>query len=347
MAETEIKHREKILEAIDQLRKRKARPDSIRICNYMQRRFNVDQEETKQNLEKCIKSEIVFKVEYKGDISYRNAAKWHQKHRSGDIIDSTIYSDKKVRGSFSKIVSLSVSELICQEPDFLELGVPGQALCKTILSKSLVKYTKKHLTVLLAHEVAKGGLVKLDNGYYSLGSNLVDTDKSDEDYPEEVERNRFPYVEPEQTRTRREDTNAQETEQKQFRVGQRKKLAKKVFDPSDNNLPKRKRGRPMGAMTKEKPYMKKNMPSHTNYKLEPSSTSGNQVGACTICREVKKNYERFVPCQGCSKKAHVSCLPNSNAQLNWQCYQCKGCAICFNSLLHVSIIKIMIHFYTN
>ncbi|KAJ8932438.1 hypothetical protein NQ314_014652 [Rhamnusium bicolor] len=72
---TSLKNRERILEAIDQLRRRKARPDIQRICNYLFRRFAINSAEARTDLEWCVANNVVLKVEYKGSISYRNAAK--------------------------------------------------------------------------------------------------------------------------------------------------------------------------------------------------------------------------------------------------------------------------------
>lgn len=72
---TDIKNQHHILEAIDQLRRRKARPDIDRICNFVTKRFAVDSRDTKADLQRCVENSIVYKVEYKGSISYRNAAK--------------------------------------------------------------------------------------------------------------------------------------------------------------------------------------------------------------------------------------------------------------------------------
>lgn len=367
MADVEIKQRDRILEAIDQLRRRKARPDSPRICNYMMRRFNVDAKETKSDLQKCVENEIVFKVEYKGDISYRNAAKWNQKHRSGEIIDPAA-AEKKVSGSFSKIVALSVSELICQEPDFLELGVPGQALIKTIIAKSLIKYNKKHLILLLQREVENGGLVKLENGHYSLGSNAIDTDKSDDEYGTEENDISLPQIfslessndklyrknKPPLKSKKDEENDKVTNGQLGFRVGSRRKLAKKVFDPSDNNLPKRKRGRPVGSLNKTSMIGKKSpsrpasVASNTN-KIE----SHANVITCSICHQIKKPYEPIISCRDCGVKNHLACFQNNPERIEnelnnvytyprsdwstWHCSQCKSCVICFELADSVSI----------
>ncbi|MGH0144338.1 UNVERIFIED_CONTAM: hypothetical protein FKN15_002829 [Acipenser sinensis] len=78
---TEPKYREWILETIDSLRSRKARPDLERICRMVRRRHGSDPDQTRTELEKLIQDQIVLKVSYKGSISYRNAAKVQRKSR--------------------------------------------------------------------------------------------------------------------------------------------------------------------------------------------------------------------------------------------------------------------------
>ncbi|XP_051560224.1 sterile alpha motif domain-containing protein 1-like isoform X2 [Myxocyprinus asiaticus] len=78
---SEPKYRQWILETIDSLRSRKARPDLERICRMVRRRHGSDPDQTRAELEKLIEEQTVLKVSYKGSISYRNAAKVQRKCR--------------------------------------------------------------------------------------------------------------------------------------------------------------------------------------------------------------------------------------------------------------------------
>ena len=69
-----IKYKDYILEAIDLLRKRKARPDLERICLMVMRKHGLSFEDIVLDLEKLVEENIVIKVDFKGNISYRNAA---------------------------------------------------------------------------------------------------------------------------------------------------------------------------------------------------------------------------------------------------------------------------------
>lgn len=181
---TSTKNRERILEAIDQLRRRKARPDIQRISSYLFRRFSVSSAEAKNDLEWCVANNFVLKVEYKGNISYRNAAKkFAQMRQRGDQSkraqqqngkrDKSDGSDKIINSKairqFNELLTNAFGELIVEEPDYLEIGVPSSEIIDNILSKDSVRYTKKYISLLIEKEVSRGGLIKTSNGNYLMG----------------------------------------------------------------------------------------------------------------------------------------------------------------------------------
>lgn len=184
---TSVKNRERILEAIDQLRRRKARPDIQRICNYLFRRFSISSVEAKNDLEWCVANNFVLKVEYKGNISYRNAAKkFAQMRQRGDQSkraqqqnanqtkrDKSDGTDKVINNKairqFNELLTNAFGELIVEEPDYLEIGVPSTEIIDNILSKDSVRYTKKYISLLIEKEVSRGGLIKMSNGNYLMG----------------------------------------------------------------------------------------------------------------------------------------------------------------------------------
>ncbi|XP_025837286.1 PHD finger protein 10-like isoform X3 [Agrilus planipennis] len=114
--------------------------------------------------------------------------------------------------------------------------------------------------------------------------------------------------------------------------------AKKVFDPSDNNIP-RKRGRPTGSINKTVDRHSKHTSST---ELRPDSRMGNireQGGVCSVCHNnARVSNDRFVSCRECSNKAHFSCLNGDDNMMlrmypdnTWQCPHCKTCVICFET----------------
>ncbi|KAI5620939.1 sterile alpha motif domain containing 1a [Silurus asotus] len=78
---SEPRYREWILDTIDSLRSRKARPDLERICRMVRRRHGSEPDRTCLELERLIREHAVLKVNYKGSVSYRNAAKVHRGRR--------------------------------------------------------------------------------------------------------------------------------------------------------------------------------------------------------------------------------------------------------------------------
>ncbi|CAK6968349.1 sterile alpha motif domain-containing protein 1 [Scomber scombrus] len=96
------KYREWILETIDSLRSRKARPDLERICRMVRRRHGSDPDRTRTELEKLIQEQTVLKVSYKGSISYRNAAKVQRKSRKKTEFTAAGSSSSSGGGSTTK-----------------------------------------------------------------------------------------------------------------------------------------------------------------------------------------------------------------------------------------------------
>uniref|UniRef100_A0A7N9IA20 SAM domain-containing protein n=1 Tax=Macaca fascicularis TaxID=9541 RepID=A0A7N9IA20_MACFA len=78
-------YQEWILDTIDSLRSRKARPDLERICRMVRRRHGPEPERTRAELEKLIQQRAVLRVSYKGSISYRNAARVQPPRRGATL----------------------------------------------------------------------------------------------------------------------------------------------------------------------------------------------------------------------------------------------------------------------
>ncbi|XP_063218101.1 uncharacterized protein LOC134528426 [Bacillus rossius redtenbacheri] len=319
---SEIKHEHRILEAIDQLRRRKARPDADRICSYLQRRFAVCPADAIIDLQRLVDADIVVKVEYKGNTSYRNAAKWSRYA----MYSKSREENQGVNQSLSSLVSSGIAELIVQEPDYLDFGVPRQELKKFLHEKDRTLFSEQHFDIIVQREVGSGNLVILENGNYSLADHPIPTSPSasnsngnelkmlridspcSSDHHSEDE-----YVSKEDeadsnlnstyfvNSKKKEDAKTHDSSPdgasspkdvpaSGFRVGVRRKRAKKVFDPSDNNIPTRKRGRPVGS---------------SSSKLA-NQNKGAVGGVCYLCRHQARNRrgqnEKLLWCRGCTHK---------------------------------------------
>ena len=213
-----IKNRERILEAIDQLRRRKARPDIQRICNYLFRRFSVSSVEARSDLQWCVENDIVLKVEYKGSISYRNAAKKYSHVKR----DSDGSADNKANRKFAQLLTNAFGELVVQEPDYLEYGVPAEEIINNILSKDSVRYTRKYISILIEKEVENGGLIKMENDKYLMGPTKEEGRPSDDIKPRKK-----PGPKPGFKRERPEnmDSDEKKSESGTVRVGGRRKVS--------------------------------------------------------------------------------------------------------------------------
>lgn len=158
-----ITHEDHILEAIDQLRRRKARPDADRICNYLLRNYAVDARDTIADLHRLIEVEKVIQVDYKGNTSYRNAKKWTRlqlfKNRPEGFLKEKLNSS---------MVSSAVAELVVEEPDYLDQGVPACRLIEQLLDGVSSPTSRRVVEEFLGREVASGNLARLSNGNYSL-----------------------------------------------------------------------------------------------------------------------------------------------------------------------------------
>ena len=80
--------KEWILEAINHLKHRKARPDLTRISLRMKRKHQVEFAQTKKLLESLIESGLVVKAVYKNNTSYRDCSKWKKGRLGGQIMNS-------------------------------------------------------------------------------------------------------------------------------------------------------------------------------------------------------------------------------------------------------------------
>ena len=177
------KQTEWILETIDHLRKRKARPDLGRICHLLKRRHGLSEEETETKLEKLVDAEIVMKVEYKGNTSYRNAAKWRKSLLSCAIMNSTFISSKILEAILSvseKNSSAQVQtndsikqEEISQDSETRETALKTGATYSVInawLQKNCEGFDnlKSPMVVVIQREVEAGRIRRMENGHYVI-----------------------------------------------------------------------------------------------------------------------------------------------------------------------------------
>ncbi|KAK8761407.1 hypothetical protein V5799_027326 [Amblyomma americanum] len=172
------KHKEIVLETIDQLRKRKARPDFERICHMLHRRHGLTKAEVQEELDLLVDAEAVIKVDYKGNTSYRNAAKWvrFNKSLSSDTGAAAAAATAVAVGcggpqattfKVSRAIGDAVRDLwFAAQPGDADGGVSAADLDAYLQSRDL-KCTKGALELGIDKELASGRMVRLPCGKFA------------------------------------------------------------------------------------------------------------------------------------------------------------------------------------
>jgi 2,3-bisphosphoglycerate-independent phosphoglycerate mutase len=116
-----------IIAAIDSLKGRKARPDELKICNFVERRFGLKKEDIIKAINSAVSEGSVLKVKYKDSVSYRNPLKLSHKMQNHIIsIDgnSTQQTMKRVLREL-RVLSRSTPN-----------GVSAQTICDSLKNTS-------------------------------------------------------------------------------------------------------------------------------------------------------------------------------------------------------------------
>ena len=145
--------KEWILEAINHLKHRKARPDLSRISLRMKRKYQINFAQTKKLLESLIESGIVVKAVYKNNTSYRDVSKWKKGKLGGHIQNSNKMLKRFVRAIEAKEMSKGTG-VTCEE---IEEFLRSQGEEKCFLSGAA-------LFGALEKEVSTGYLKKIHSG---------------------------------------------------------------------------------------------------------------------------------------------------------------------------------------
>ncbi|XP_015917766.1 histone acetyltransferase KAT6B [Parasteatoda tepidariorum] len=149
-----------ILDTIDQLRKRKARPDLDRICHMLERKHGLKSPAVNEELTRLVNEGTVVKVDYKGNTSYRNAAKWAK-------TKTQFYGSFYNSSDISSVVLEAVRALTLQSKD----QPPKKASIQDIEQYLLKRDSQSNLNLatlraILEKEVEKRNLHQLPSGEY-------------------------------------------------------------------------------------------------------------------------------------------------------------------------------------
>ncbi|KAA3682197.1 uncharacterized protein DEA37_0000676 [Paragonimus westermani] len=188
-------HRDEILDAIDKLRERKARPDFERISCMLKRHRNINPEQTQLCLGKLAAAGAVVCVDYKGNLSYRNPSKWRKTAVTSGVTNpasisqrliealrrlmaGTVYQPNCVPGSEHTFASLLPAPpgpnggyslfQIERALQVVDSSVPKTTTTGGLSSKPLPELTGATLRVCLDREAVHGKLAKTPDGRYVL-----------------------------------------------------------------------------------------------------------------------------------------------------------------------------------
>lgn len=156
--------KEMILESIDQLRKRKARPDLGRICHMLARKYGIKASDVTDELQRLVKENVVIKVDYKGNTSYRNAAKWV---RTKSMFLSGLNDTDLSNAVLEAVEALNLS--FSEQDGNGDGGVPFQDIERYLMkrdSQGTLNPTK--IRAVLEKEVVSGALKQLPSGEFVL-----------------------------------------------------------------------------------------------------------------------------------------------------------------------------------
>lgn len=303
-------HKDWILNVIDQLRKRKARPDLERICHFVERKYGLDRKETEGHLEKLVDTGVVIKVVYKRGTSYRNATKERKRSYVSNVLNSKITSTK-INEAVDDILKRRRNELVGNGDSSNSGSVNGSSSEATedagVSAREIEIWIKKNgfrlgpfpIPWMIQREVDAGNLRILSNGRF------------------------LPCTQ--------DQENSNDDETGEIHAVKQKSASVYGVAAKRGRPPKRKIPVDRTVSWNEEPREKREPESAPVPVMQPHS--------CDFCRKTAENNKYGVPeellfCKDCNAKAHPSCMNYSQAlaararNTAWQCIDCKICCIC-------------------
>lgn len=286
--------REFILNVIDQLRRRKARPDLQRITHFVDRKHGLSPAETETILEKLVDQGHVVKVVYKRGTSYRNAAKSRRKSYGAHVLNSNTATRKITEAvqSLTKEKCAPKGDNTNTEDWGSDVGVSAREIESWIASKSDEDDGEPFMCpmhLILQREVEAGRLDKLQNGNYILAGQGSDSNP-----------------------------------------GVRHLLQKSISMITKRGRPPKKKSPVMRSMSMGDVS---NIPKSPPLVEEETPTICDFCQKGPDCNR-QGEYEDLLFCKDCCAKAHPSCMDYSPElamrakNTHWQCIDCKTCCIC-------------------
>lgn len=364
------KFAEPILQTIDLLRSRKARPDLARICHMVQKRHGLNPEEVKNDLLILIAENVVVKDIFKGNISYRNVAKWRPRRRNNhngeavagrkDVIRSNRTDKKLVKlkkavkrlaGTKGKRGRPPLKSKTKERPPLVDVDAETE---DETLDSSPIKADDESEAAVTS-QLEETEVSKTENGSDKSDSEIVVTTSSTTT-EESTSTSRTVKVgvgkhktvikyelvpaklsdsESEGAYTENDglksEVNGFGSKKLKLVVSQKRKKIKKNLGPDFQSYPPVKRVR-HGEGNDAKP----------SSSLATESDKESEVITCDFCLKTALSNPNGQPepllfCKDCQAKAHPSCMNYSEdlaaraCRSPWQCSSCKTCHVCNDS----------------
>ena len=143
-----------IIEAIDALRNRKARPDESRICHWVERRYGMKKDEIAKAIQDSVADGSVLRVKYKDSISYRNPAKFTRfVHSHVRTMSAPLNVTKRILRVLRQLTRTDAAQ---------REGASVVAILKSLhQNKQLLNYNEAHLERILKRAAVQGELCVL------------------------------------------------------------------------------------------------------------------------------------------------------------------------------------------
>ncbi|RWS15666.1 hypothetical protein B4U79_09179 [Dinothrombium tinctorium] len=310
-----------ILEAIDALRNRKARPDETRICNWIQRKYGLSGEQIAADIKHCVSNGLVLKVKYKDSISYRNPTKYHRIKLSDVMPNLPLNTTKRI---LRVIRQLTVNKH--SSSDRMQGASLSNILNTLHSNKQLLSYNESNLKTIVNKTIQQGTVAQLANGNYILASNK-------------------------QPLTISKDRNSSSTQSKATSKSISRVtlfyLVVSVFisGPGENgeHLPMSEQCVLHTRTTRKKSSNSVDNELYNSLRSDIQSTIKKSEQVCLQCHSStdtkgQKENEQIIVCSNCKARAHLNCINDFMKQTftrshfsSWRCWKCNVCIICNSS----------------
>lgn len=325
---------ESVVEAVDSLQSRKAKPDEQKIISYLMKKYRIKTNSAKQLINEALAEGLVVQVNYAESVSFRTPQKLgqmlrnHQNHIipfDGSLLP--INAIKRVTQAINLFFkSMSVNN---------KLGITLNELLNQLHNTSqMLNYNESLLERLLRHAIKEGYIDRLESGSYALSAQSKQLEgetklafKAKNNFKSKMESEK--KFESKEENTIPDGASLLVNQSLTAAQKRQKKLSAPVLQ----------RVRPI---SKRKKFKKSLGPDF----LEPQELGMQYLREsfepkCDICSLTMFSsstslnvYEDLLHCNNCDTKAHPSCLNLSEDvahKTQWQCMNCKICSVCQKS----------------